>query len=117
MVTSILISWLGASLGLWIAGQALRGVRLTSFGDALWAGLLLGVLNHFLHSLLFFLVGVLTLGIAWLLGFITTWFVSAAIILLTAKLSSRLDVKGWFSALITAFLVAGATSLVRLVVR
>lgn len=110
---SMLVAWLSASLGLWIASRVLSGVRLASPGDALWAGILLGVLQWALHWLIFVALGVATLGIGFLLWFITRWIASAFVILLTSKLSSRLHVDGFFSALITAFIVAAAGSVVR----
>ncbi|MFT3926187.1 MAG: phage holin family protein [Myxococcales bacterium] len=110
---SMIIAWLSASLGLFIASRVLSGVKLASATDALWAGALLGVLQWALYKFIFLALGVATLGIGFLLWFITRWIASALVILLTSKLSSRLHVDGFFSALITAFIVAAAGSAVR----
>jgi putative membrane protein len=110
---AMLIAWLSAALGLWIAANVLSGVKLASFVDALWAGALLGVLQWALHWLIFVALGMATLGIGFLLWFITRWIASALVIMLTSRLSSRLRVDGFFSALITAFIVAAAGSVVR----
>jgi uncharacterized membrane protein YvlD (DUF360 family) len=113
MVSSILLSWLTASIGLWFASKVLDGVRLTSIIDAIWAGALLGLLQALLGTLIFVLLGIGTLGIGFLLWFITRWIASAIVILITASLSSRLEVRGFFPALITAFIVAVTGSVVR----
>jgi uncharacterized membrane protein YvlD (DUF360 family) len=110
---SMLVAWLSTSLGLWIASRVLSGVRLASPADALWAGVLLGVLQWALHWLIFVALGLATFGIGFLLWFVTRWIASAFVILLASKLSSRLHVDGFFSALITAFIVAAAGSMVR----
>lgn len=113
----MVIAWLSASLGLYIASKALSGVRLASFGDAVWAGALLGVLHWALHSFIFVGLGIATLGIGFVLWFVTRWIASAVVILITSGLSSRLKVDGFISALITAFIVAATGSLVRWVLR
>ncbi len=106
----ILLSWLTATLGLWFASKVLHSVRLTSFNDAIWAGGLLAILQWALTWFIAVLIGIGTLGIGFLLWFITYWIASAIVILLASKLSSRLDVKGFIPALITAFIVSGTGS-------
>jgi len=113
MVTSILVGWLTATLGLWLASRMLDGVRLTSFGDAVWAGALLGVLQALLTQLIFVILVVGTLGIGLLFWFVTRWVASAIVILIVAALSSRLEVRGFWPALITSFIVALTGSVVR----
>lgn len=113
MLQSILLAWLSASLGLWVASKALSGVQLASGMDALWAGALLGILQAVLTTPIFVLLGIGTLGIGFLFWFIFTWIASALVIRITAALSSRLAVSGFFPALITAFIVALAGSAVR----
>jgi uncharacterized membrane protein YvlD (DUF360 family) len=114
MLANILISWAAAALGLWIAARVIKGVTLESFGDAIWAGALVGVLQWVLTGPLWVLLGVGTLGIALLFWFLTRWIIAAIVILIASKVSSRLDVSGFFPALITAFIIAAAGIVVRL---
>jgi uncharacterized membrane protein YvlD (DUF360 family) len=114
MLIQILLSWATAALGLWLASQMLSGVRLKSLADAVWAGALLGVLQWVLYWPLFVVLGLGTLGLSVVLFFITRWVVSALVILLTSSLSSRLEVKGFFNALLTSFIVAATGSVVDL---
>ncbi len=113
MASHILVQWASATLGLWVAGNVLRGVRLGSFGDAVWAGALLGVLQWALTGPLFVLLGIGTLGLGFLLFFLTRWVASALIVLLTSKLSTRLYVDGFGTALVTSLIVTVAGSIVR----
>src|SRR5687767_1302015 len=110
---SLLVGWASATLGLWLASKVLSGVRLQSFIDAVWAGALLGVLQWALTWPLFIVLGLSTFGIGFLLWFITRWIASALIILLASAISSRLEVRGFWSALLTSFIVAAAGSVVR----
>jgi len=113
MVANILLGWLSATLGLWLAANVLRGVRLSSFVDAVWAGALTGILLWALSGPLFVLLGIGTLGIGFLLWFITRWVAAALIIMLASKLSSRLEVKGFVNALVTSFIIAAIGVVVR----
>jgi uncharacterized membrane protein YvlD (DUF360 family) len=106
MIVGILLTWAAATLGLWFASKVLSGVRLESLGDAVWAGALVGVLQWALSVPLFVLLGIGTLGIGFLFWFITRWIVAAFVILIASKVSSRLDVDGFFTALITAFFIS-----------
>jgi putative membrane protein len=112
-MSNMLATWAACTLGLWAAGNILAGVRLKSFVDAVWAGALLGVLQWAFSGPLFVLLGIGTLGIGFLLAFITRWIVSALVVLLASKLSSRLEVEGFIPALVTAFIVAAAGAAVR----
>ncbi|HEX2678689.1 MAG TPA: phage holin family protein [Polyangiales bacterium] len=113
MLVNILVSWAAATLGLWVAAQVLRGVRLRSFNDAVWAGALLGVLQAVLSGPIFFLLGIGTLGIGFLLWFITRWIAAAIVVLIASRLSSRFEVTGFMNALLTALFVTLAGSVVR----
>ena len=113
MVANILVGWLAATLGLWLAAKVLRGVRVASFVDAVWAGALTSILLWALSRPLFVLLGISTLGIGFLLFFLTRWVAAALIILLASRLSNRLEVKGFFEALVTAFVIAAIAEVVR----
>jgi uncharacterized membrane protein YvlD (DUF360 family) len=113
MLMGLLLGWVTATLGLWFASQVLDGVRLVSFADAVWAGALLGILQAVLQGPIFVLLGIGTLGLGFLLWFITRWIAAALVIMLTSALSSRFDVRGFWPALITAFIVALTGSVIR----
>ena len=110
---AILLSWATATLGLWVASKMLSGVQLTSFTDAVWAGALFGVLHWMLSGPLYLLLGIGTLGIGFLFSFVTRFITSAILLLLTSSISNRLKVQGFGSALVTAFIIAAAGSVVR----
>jgi uncharacterized membrane protein YvlD (DUF360 family) len=113
MLPSLLIAWATAALGLWLSAKLLNGVRLASLGDAVWAGALLGILQWVLAVPLWAVLGLGTLGLAFVFFFITRWIVAAIVILITAKLSSRLEVDGFWNALFTAFIVALTGSVIQ----
>ena len=91
----------------------LRGDRSAAFGDALWAGALVAVLQWALTGPLFILLGIGTLGIGFLLWFLTRWVAAALVLLLADKLTSRLDIAGFGSALITSFIIAAVGGVLR----
>jgi uncharacterized membrane protein YvlD (DUF360 family) len=112
----ILVAWLTATLGLWVSSKVLARVQLASFVDAIWAGALLGILQWALLGPIFVMLGIGTLGIGFLLWFVTRWVASAIVIMLASALSSRLRVEGFVAAFVTALIVSVTGSVVRLFV-
>lgn len=108
---SILISWLILSLAVWLTALVLPGVRLRGVGGALIVAAVFGILNWLVGWLLFVLIGVVTLGLGFLLAFLTRWVVNAALLLATARLVDSLEVKGFGWALLAAGLMSAIGTL------
>jgi putative membrane protein len=94
---SVLLSWLIVTIAVWLTAAALPGVHVKSFGSALLVAAIYGVLNFLLGWLLFAVFAIATLGLAWLLAFITRWIINAILLVLTDRLTDRLKVDsfGW----------------------
>lgn len=100
---SVLISWLILSLSVYVTALALPGFHVKKTSSVLIVAALFGIL-HFLLGWFFFTVfTVLTLGIAYLLAFITRIFVSAIILMIVNKFSRHLTIDGFGWALLGAF--------------
>jgi putative membrane protein len=106
MVVEFLLSWLVLSFAVWATASLLPGMHLKSFGSAVLVAALFGVLNFFLGKLLFVLFGIGTLGIAWLLAFITRWIIDAIILKVTDALTDHIDIDGFRWALGAAAVMA-----------
>ncbi|HKY39653.1 MAG TPA: phage holin family protein [Polyangiaceae bacterium] len=104
---ALLISWVTVAVGLWLADKLLSGFEIT--GDwksyALVAALL-GVLQFFLGWLIFVVLGVATLGLGFVFSFLTRLIVSAIVLLIADKLSSRLSIRGFLPAFLGAVIIA-----------
>lgn len=107
---TLLLTWLFATVGFLLAGAIVPGFRVKGFGNAAIAAVLFGVLNLLLGWLLFTLIGVGTLGIGFLLAFITQWVVNALILKLTDALTDRLTITGFLPALWGAGVISVVTS-------
>ncbi|WP_193222336.1 phage holin family protein [Alkalilimnicola sp. S0819] len=94
---NLLLSWLILSFAVWLTAELLRGFHVKSFTSAVLVAALFGILNFLLGWLLFALFTVATLGIAWLLAFITRWIINAILLMLVSKLTDalRIDSFGW----------------------
>ena len=94
---SLLLSWLILSFAVWLTAEILPGFHVKSFGSALLVGALFGVLNLLLGWLLFAVFTVATLGLAWLLAFITRWIIDAILLKVTDSLTDHLTIDsfGW----------------------
>lgn len=96
---SLILSWLILSLAVWLTAAVLPGFHVKSFGSAVLVGAIFGVLNFLLGWLLFALFTVATLGLAWLLAFITRWIIDAILLKLTDSLTDHLTIDGFGWAL------------------
>ena len=93
---SILINWIVSALAILAAAYLLPGVHVTSFVAALFAAVVLGIINAVLKPVLLILtlpINILTLGLF-------TFVINAAVILLAANLVPGFTVDGFWWALI-----------------
>jgi len=95
----LILSWLILSVAVWLTAMILPGFHVKSFGSAILVAAVYGVLNFLLGWLLFAVLTVVTLGIAWLLAFITRWIINAILLLITDRLTDHLHIDGFGWAL------------------
>lgn len=93
----LLISWLILSLAVWATAAVLPGFHVRGFKSAIIVAAIFGLLNFVLGWLLFLVFTVATLGLAWLLAFITQWIINALLLKLTDRLTDHLKIDsfGW----------------------
>jgi putative membrane protein len=93
----VLLSWLVLSLAVWVTAVVLPGFHIKSVGSAILVAALFGVLNFLLGWLFFAVLTIATLGLAWLLAFVTRWIINAILLKLTDALTNHLTIDsfGW----------------------
>lgn len=114
---SLILSWLILSFAVWITAAILPGLHIKSATSALLVAAILGVLNFLLGWLLFAVFTVATLGLAWLLAFITRWIISAILLVITDKLTDHFKVDSFGWALLGALVMSLAGTFGEWVVR
>jgi putative membrane protein len=94
---SLLLSWLILSLAVWVTAAVLPGFHVKSAGSALIVAALFGVLNFLIGWLFFTVFTIATLGLAYLLAFITRWIINAIILKIVDALTDHLKIDsfGW----------------------
>jgi putative membrane protein len=102
----ILLQWLVLSFAFWLTARIIPGFRLAGMWDAIVVAAIFGILNFLLGTLLYYIIGIVTLGIGLLLSFLTHWVVNALLLKMTDALSSRLEVRGFGTALLAAFVMS-----------
>jgi putative membrane protein len=108
MLFGLLLSWLILAASMWLTAAVLPGIKLKGdFGSVLIVAAIFGVLNLAIGWFFFLVIGIGTLGIGFLLMFITRWIVDAIILKLTDSLTDRLTVKNFGWALAAALVMAG----------
>ena len=110
---SFVLRWLVNSVAIYLTTRIIHGVRIPDFGAAIVAALVLGIVNAFIRPLVLILtlpVNILTLGLFSLI-------ISTAMLALTASLSSKLDIDGFWSAFGAALVVAVVSAVVEMFTR
>lgn len=102
----LLISWLILSVAVWGTAAILPGFRIKGFKSAVIVAALFGLLNFFLGWLIFAVLTVATLGLAWLFAFLTRWLINALLLLLTDRLTDHLKIDGFSWALVGALVIS-----------
>jgi uncharacterized membrane protein YvlD (DUF360 family) len=110
---SLIVHWFFGAAGFLLASRLLApGFRVVGgFVSALVVAAIFGVVSTLVGWLVYGLLGFLTLGIGFLLGVITRTVTSALLLMLTAQLTSRLDVGGFGTALLAAVVVGAVTGI------
>lgn len=102
----ILLSWLILSFAVWLTAVVLPGFHVKSLWDAVVVALIVGLLNFFLGWLFFAVFTIATLGLAWLLAFITRWIINAIILKFADAMTDRLKIDSFGWALGGAFVIS-----------
>lgn len=101
-----LVSWLILAFAVWATAAILPKVHIKSFGSAIVVAAIFGILNFFLGWLFFTVFTIGTLGLAWVLAFITRWIINAILLKLTDALTDKLTIDGFGWALVAAALMS-----------
>lgn len=107
----LLISWLILTLAVLATAAIIPGFKIRGIGSAVLVAALFGVLNTLLGWLLFAVIGIATLGLGFLLAFITRWIVNAIILKLVDGITSHLSIRSFGTALVAALVMAGLGTL------
>ena len=101
-----LLHWLVLAVAFLITAKLVPGVHLYGLWNAIVVAAIFGILNFLLGTLLYYVIGIATLGIGLLLSFLTHWFVNAILLKFTDALTSRLEVRGFGTALVAALVMS-----------
>lgn len=99
---NLIITWLILSLAVYLTALLLPGFHIKKKSSVLIVAALFGVLHFLLGWLFFSVLTIATLGIAWLLAFLTRIVVSAIVLVLVDKFTDHLKIDGFKWALLGA---------------
>ena len=103
--------WLILSAAIWGTAAILPGVRVDNFGTAVAVAAVFSLLNFLFGWIAFVLIGVVTLGIGFILFFITQWIVNGLMLAATNALVDRFHVDSFGWALIAALMISAFAAL------
>ena len=102
----LLLQWLVLSLAFWLTAKIVPGFRVASLKDAIVVAAVFGVVNFLLGTILYYVFGIMTLGLGFLLSLLTHWFVNAILLKITDGITRRLEVRSFGTALIAALVMS-----------
>ena len=105
-MSHIIATWLVLSVAVWLTSVLLPGFKVRGLGGVLVVAALFGILNWALGWLLFVLIGIGTLGIGFLLAFLTRWIVDAILLKITDAMTDRLEIRSFSWALAAALVMS-----------
>jgi putative membrane protein len=105
-VTLFLLKWLVLAVSFLITAKIVPGVRLSGFWDAVVVAAIFGVLNFFLGAVLYVVIGIVSLGILFLLSFLLHWIVNAVLLKVTDVFTSRLEIRSFGTAMVAALVMS-----------
>jgi len=103
----LLFRWLILSLAIMVAAYLFPSIQVSGFGSALFAALVLGILNAFFRPILFILtlpINILTLGLF-------TFVINAMLLMMTSGVIGGLVVDGFGSALLGSLIISLVSAL------
>jgi len=113
-LTRVLINWLIMTAAIWIATAIIPGIDVSGgLGTYLAISLLGGLVNAVLGPLVYWLVG----AHSWIRLGVPALLVNGILLAVTAGVSPNLNIDGFGSALLGAFVVSVAATMLELVVR
>ena len=98
----LILRWLILSVAIMVAAHLFAGIHVDGYGTALFAALVLGILNALFRPILFVLtlpINVLTLGLF-------TFVINAVLLLMTSGITGGLVVDGFGSALFGSLIIS-----------
>ncbi len=113
----LLLDWLLLTLAVFVTALMLPGFRVKNFTGAVWVAALFGTLNFLIGWLFFAVFTVVTLGIAWLLAFITRWIIDAIVLSIVGRITTSLHIRSFGWALGGALLMSLVGTLLEWLVR
>lgn len=102
----IVITWAALTLAMWLAARLLPGMEIRgSVGSHLLVSAAFGLLLFFTGWMSHFLLGVMSLGLLFVFGFIARVIVGAIVLKITDAVSDRLRVDGFGTALLASLVI------------
>lgn len=109
----LLVLWFISALAVWLTAKLLPGFHVEGFGGAVVVAALLGVLDVIIGRVLYLFIGIATLGIGFILSFVTHWIVLAIVLEVVDVLTRRLAIRSFGTALVASLCITAIGHIAR----
>ncbi len=112
----LLVTWVVTTLSLFVASKLLDGMTLKGgVISHFFVAALFGVLNVVLGQLIYLAIGIGTLGLGFLLAFVSHLLATAFVLKIVDALTTRLKVKDFRTAFLAALIMSVAASVAEII--
>jgi putative membrane protein len=112
----ILVTWVVTTVAFFVASKLLDGMTIKGgLVSHLFIAALFGVLNAVLGPLLFVALGIGTLGLGFIVAFVTHLVASAIVLKIVDALSTRLKLKDFKTAFLAALIMSVTASVCEMI--
>lgn len=108
---SFLVSWIVLAAIVLLTAAIVPGMRVRGVVGAIWVAALFGIVNALIGWVLFVMIGVGTLGIGFLLAFLTRWIVNAVVLKIVDRLTTSLEIVSFGTAFLAAVVMSALGTL------
>ena len=112
MLVHIIVNWVVGAVALWIVSRVVPGIQLRDFGSALFATIMIAIVNAVLGPVFKFVTFpliILTLGLFWLV-------INGVLLLLASVFTPGFKIGGFLPAIVGSLVLTVLTWLLRKVV-
>jgi uncharacterized membrane protein YvlD (DUF360 family) len=114
----ILITWAVTTVSLFVASQLLDGMKLKGgVVSHFFVAALFGIMNVLLGQAIYLAIGIGTLGLGFLLAFVSRLLATAFVLRIVGALTSRLSLKDFKTAFLAATIMSVTASVSEIIFR
>ncbi len=102
----LLLVWVVWAVTIWLTARFLPGFEVPDLRSAFIVAVVFGLINAVVGHFLYLAIGITTLGLGFVFGFVTRWFVTAVVLEITDGITDKLTIRNFGTALVASGVIS-----------